>query len=258
MEEVQPVVESTQVEAPEAEVTANTETTPEVVEEKQAEEEKKFSQAELDDIIGKRIERERRKMLREMQQQAPAPKPSQELSLDQFATAEEYAEALAERKAEEKLRQRELESQVRTKEEQFRDREDVAHEKYEDYAQVVYKNPSIKITEIMAEAIKESEIGPDIAYYLGTNTKESDRISRMSQIAQIKEIGKIEDKLTANPPKRVKTTNAPPPITPVKTTNSSPTLDLSDPKSLEKLGTSAWIEADRARRIRELEAKNKH
>lgn len=258
MEEVQPVVESTQVETPEAEVTTNTETTPEVVEEKQAEEEKKFSQAELDDIIGKRIERERRKMLREMQQQAPAPKPAQELSLDQFESAEEYAEALAERKAEEKLRQREIETQVKKKEESFRDREDAAREKYEDYDQVVYRNPLVRITPVMAEAIKESPIGEDVAYYLGTNHKESDRISKMSQIAQIKEIGKIEDKLSAEPPKPKRTSSAPAPITPVRTTNSSPALDLSDPKSLEKLGTSAWIEADRARRIRELEAKNKH
>jgi hypothetical protein len=42
----------------------------------------------------------------------------------------------------------------------------------------------------MAETIQSSDIGPELAYYLGTNPKEADRISRLHPLAQAKEIGK--------------------------------------------------------------------
>jgi len=47
------------------------------------------------------------------------------------------------------------------------------------------------ITNVMAESIQNSEIGPDVAYYLGTNIKEAERIARLSPILQAKEIGKM-------------------------------------------------------------------
>jgi hypothetical protein len=54
----------------------------------------------------------------------------------------------------------------------------------------------------MAETIKSSDIGPDLAYWLGSNPKEADRISRLSPLLQAREIGKIEAKITADPSKR--------------------------------------------------------
>jgi hypothetical protein len=106
----------------------------------------------------------------------------------------------------------------------------------------------------MAETIQSSDVGPELAYYLGSNPKEADRISRMTPFSQAKEIGKIEAKLADNPPVK-RTTSAPAPISPVTARSSgSPALDTTDPRSIKTMTTSQWIEADRARQMKKLEA----
>lgn len=257
-DEVQNLAE---VPAPELEVTA----TPEPVEtpitpeeqpaEQPAEAPKMFTQEELDAAIGKRLAREQRKWERAQQlkpQQSPqmpmdAPNP------DYFDTAEAYAEALAERKAQEIVQQREYQRQQADVLEAYHEREEDARAKYDDFEQVAY-NPRLPISEAMAQTIQASDIGPEIAYYLGSNPKEADRIFRMPALMQAKEIGKIESKIATNPPV-AKSTSAPPPITPVTSRSSgNPTYDTTDPRSIKTMSTSEWIEADRQRQIRKMEA----
>jgi hypothetical protein len=106
----------------------------------------------------------------------------------------------------------------------------------------------------MAQTIRESDIGPDVAYYLGTNPKEAARISKLSPASQIKEVGKIEIRLESNPSVK-KTTNAPAPIAPVSARSTgSPAYDTTDPRSIKTMTTSEWIEADRQRQMKKLEA----
>jgi hypothetical protein len=106
----------------------------------------------------------------------------------------------------------------------------------------------------MAETIQYSDIGPDLAYWLGTNPKEADRIARLPPLMQAREIGKIEVKLADNPPVK-KTTSAPTPISPVTARSSgSPSHDTTDPRSIKTMSTSEWIEAERNRQIRKAEA----
>ena len=138
----------------------------------------------------------------------------------------------------------------------FRSKEMEAIEKYEDFKQVAY-NPSLPITQIMAESIQASDIGPEVAYFLGTNPREADRISRLAPVLQAKEIGKIEARLAANPPVK-KTTSAPTPISPVTAkTSGQSTYDTTDPRSIKSMSTSEWIEAERQRQIRKMEAASK-
>ena len=106
----------------------------------------------------------------------------------------------------------------------------------------------------MAETIQASDIGPDVAYFLGANPKEADRISRLSPFLQAKEIGKIEAKLSDNPPAK-KTTSAPAPIAPVTARSTGGTAyDTTDPRSIKTMSASEWIEAERNRQIRKWEA----
>ena len=158
---------------------------------------KTFSQEELDAIVSKRLAREQRKWEREQTQRAadqvrsaPVDMPSPEY----FDTTEAYADALAERKAEELLARREAAQQQSSVLEAYHDREEEARNKYDDFEQVAY-NPNLKITDVMAQSIQYSDVGPDIAYHLGTNPKEADRISRLSPYLQAKEIGRLEAKL---------------------------------------------------------------
>ena len=244
--------------APTTDVTATpevVESTPEVAETQPS---KTFTQEELDAAIGKRLAREQRKWEREQAQRSAETqivKAAPTASVDQFESPEAYAEALAYQKAEELLAKREAAKQQSAVLESYQEREESAREKYDDFEQVAY-NPKLPITNVMAEAIQSSDIGPDLAYYLGSNPKDAERISRMSPLSQAKEIGKIEAKLSNNPPVK-KTTSAPAPISPVTARSSgAPAYDTTDPRSIKNMSASEWIEAERARQMKKLQAQS--
>ena len=139
--------------------------------------------------------------------------------------------------------------------ESYHEKEEQARDKYDDFEQVAY-NPSLKISTVMAQTIQASEIGPDIAYFLGSNPKEADRISRLSPFLQAKEIGKIEAKVAASPPTK-KPSSAPAPIQPVAARASgAPAYDTTDPRSIKAMSTSDWIAAERQRQVKAWEAKH--
>jgi len=245
--------------APSPEVT----TTPENVEQKsvvadestdQSVEEKKYSQADIDAMIGKRLAREQRKWEREQAQRSVERQvaPSEIPTPDQFQSPNDYAEFIR-LEADKLVQQREAAKQQSQVLESYQEREEMARDKYDDFEQVAY-NPNLPITNVMAETIQHSEIGPELAYYLGTNPKDAERISRLSPFMQAKEIGKIEAKLADNPPIK-KTTSAPAPISPVTArTTGSPALDTTDPRSIKSMTTSQWIEAERLRQTKKWEA----
>ena len=210
---------------------------------------KSFTQEELDAIVGKRLAREQRKWEREQAQRTVPTAPSELPPPDQFDSVETYAKAYAEQM----LREREVQKQRSEYVEAYHDREEDARGKYDDFEQVAY-NPNLRITTVMAETIQTSEVGPDVAYYLGSNPKEADRISRLSPILQAKEIGKIEATLVSNPPVK-KSSSAPTPISPVTARSSgTSTYDTTDPRSIKSMTTSEWIAAERARQVKKLEA----
>ena len=210
---------------------------------------KSFTQEELDAIVGKRLAREQRKWEREQAQRVAPTAPSELPPPDQFDSVETYAKAYAEQM----LREREVQKQRSEYVEAYHDREEDARGKYDDFEQVAY-NPNLRITTVMAETIQTSDVGPDVAYYLGSNPKEADRISRLSPILQAKEIGKIEATLVSNPPVK-KSSSAPTPISPVTARSSgTSTYDTTDPRSIKSMTTSEWIAAERARQVKKLEA----
>jgi len=215
---------------------------------------KTFTQEELDAIVRKRLDREQRKWERQRAQQPVVEQPRQLPSAEQFESTEAYAEALAVQKAEQLLAQREMQKQHTELLEAYHDREEQARDKYQDFEQVAY-NPKLPITTVMADTIRASDVGPEVAYYLGTNIKETERIARLPPILQAKEIGKIEAKLADNPPVK-RTTSAPAPITPVtaRSGNNNPSFDTTDPRSIKNMSTSEWIEAERARQMRKMQA----
>ena len=224
-----------------------------------AEAPKTFTQEELDAIVGKRLAREQRKWEREQAQkikaQPPAP-PPEPLKPDNFADAQAYAEAIAERKAQELLAQRAAEAERTATLEAYHDREEEARTKYDDFEQIAY-NPKLPVTETMAQTIQASEIGPDVIYYLGSNPKEAERIARLNPLLQAREIGRIEAKIASNPPAK-KTSTAPAPIAPVTArTSGAPAFDTTDPRSVKSMSTSEWIEQERLRQIKKLEAQRR-
>lgn len=218
---------------------------------------KTFTQEELDAAIGKRLAREQRKWEREQamrQAQAMPQVPAEIPPMEQFESPDAYAEALAYKKAQELIQQREMQRQHAEILSAYSEREEVAAEKYADFKQVAYGD-HVRITQVMADTIRASEVGPDVAYYLGSNPSEAAKIADLPPFLQAKEIGRLEAKLLSNPPVK-KTTSAPPPIAPVTARGgNTAAYDTTDPRSVKTMSTSEWIEADRQRLLKKLEAR---
>jgi len=72
----------------------------------------------------------------------------------------------------------------------------VAKRAHEDF-ETVALNVDLPVTPVMGQAITDTEIGAEILYYLGSHPEESARIAKLTPLAQIREIGKLELTLSA-------------------------------------------------------------
>lgn len=216
-------------------------------------------QARIDEITRARRQAEAeaeywRKVATEKQPIAPEPARQEILppnfpakpTVDQFEDYDTYVEALGEWSAERTIAKREYARQQQQQQEAqqtarqtYAQRVEAAKAKYADWDEVVAVN-DVHVTNVTLEAILESEQGPDISYYLLSNPQEADRLNKMSQIQQLKEIGKLETKMsqTAAPVKRV--SQAPKPINPSGGTDAG-IVDM------DKLEGEAWAAAERER-----------
>lgn len=212
MEELaEETLETQETEVPVEEATV-AESTEEVQEPEQQEDEKSFTQTELDSIIGKRLARERRHW--ERQQTAPEPLPEVpegEIRKEDYENEDEFTQAKIQQGVAKALADRDQNAVI----EKFAEREEEAIEKYPDYVEKVIKNESLPITEIMAEVIRTLEVGPEVALHLADNAKDAARIAKMPPLQQARELGVIEAKVSAEPPPKEKT-KAPAPITPIR------------------------------------------
>ena len=96
-------------------------------------------------------------------------------------------------------------------------------EKYDDFGQVAF------IPKGMEGVFAQTQNAADIAYHLGNNQQDLQRIMQLPPAQAVFEIAKLDAKFSAAPAK--KTTNAPNPITPVSGGGGSPSTDddtLSD------------------------------
>lgn len=94
-------------------------------------------------------------------------------------------------------------------------------EKYDDFADLL-SSPSLRITATMRDAIfevEEQDSQVEMSYYLAQNPKEALRISKLSPMRQVQEIGKLEAKITSAPPPK-RPSSAPAPIAPVGGVNT--------------------------------------
>jgi hypothetical protein len=108
-----------------------------------------------------------------------------------------------------------------------------------DYAEKVLRNPSLAITQDMASVIMESELGPQVAYYLAENEDKARAIAQMPPIIQAREIGRIEARLEAAkaPPPKPVVSKAPPPTPKLDATE--PAID-KDPENMSDTEFAKW------------------
>ena len=159
-----------------------------------------------------------------------------------FETYPEYVEALTDWKVDERDAKR---TEARIKEHAERQQDeffaviDSGVEKYPDFNEVARKSPEDggpTINGIMLEAMSECDNIIDIAYFLGQNVPESQRISRLSPIAAAREIGKLEARFSGDGPQKIPQ-KTPKPITPSKPVSGKTVAD----SKLEDLSTDDFM-----------------
>lgn len=94
-------------------------------------------------------------------------------------------------------------------------------------------NPALPITAEMAETLRELDNGPEVAYHLGKNPELVDRLAGMSDRKAALELARLSERLVT----QVKRTSAAPkPIEPVRSTGRANVDPLS-----EKLSIDEWV-----------------
>jgi hypothetical protein len=218
---------------------------PEVTPEQAAKRDGRRFERKLDKAYRQRAEAQARadqleKQLAEFQKpKAPEGAPT----LEQFDyDPEKYAQAVREHAKSQAVKEHEAKQKAET-EKQHRQRlisgwdEQVAKadDKYEDFQEKV---GDLQPTNDLTAAIMEAENGADVAYYLATHMKDAQRIAELPIRQQIREIGKLEAKLLAEPVKPRAPSKAPAPITPL--TGGAPNVESVS--LAENLSDKEWIQ----------------
>lgn len=214
---------------------------------------KTFTQAELDEILQKRLAKaeakaERRvlRALESLKGQQPSEQPRQSpYDVRPTRVQGESDDAFVDRLTDWKLDQRDRASnQTKTQAEQK-----VLADKTEKMYAEAAKIPGfdrvdfdeLPLTSTIAEALIDSTVSAKLMAHLSANPDECERIAALKPARQAAEIGKLEDKLASAP----RTSKAPAPITPVGQRGSA--NSNGDPSKMSMDEYIAWRKKDGAR-----------
>jgi hypothetical protein len=172
---------------------------------------------------------------------------------EDFEDEDDYIEALTDWKIDSKLKnsQKEVEKEVKDERERMVVSEtyngldnamESGREKYPDFDELVL-DENLVISPEVTQILLDSDAPEDVMYYLATNPEDSERISKLGTIQAAREIGKIETKLAKvedkekeKPKPAKKQSNAPAPITPVRTDG----VTEKDPNKMSPAEYKAW------------------
>ena len=221
---------------------------------------KTFTQEELDKVVSKRLSKAERAWERKHQQlletaltsrQPAAQEQPQNTGLAEpdphsFTDYSDYMRAMARYEAatliQNTVHQAEQQRTVRSQQERqailatnMQRQAEAASDKYDDFDEVV-RAPDLAINDVMAEVIAESDVGGELAYYLGKNKEEAAKISALSPLQAAKALARLEDKIEQTLKAAKETSKAPAPIDPVK---ARATAD-KDPSQMTDSEFDAW------------------
>ena len=150
---------------------------------------------------------------------------------NQFNDAFEYAEALADWSSKNALKVRDQEERKKAWE---AEQQKMLTSWEAKQAEFQAQNPDYKamlassdvvVSDPIRDAIIESDIGPKILYHLAEHPEIAASLSSKSVVSSLRELGKLEAKLSEDKPAVVesapKLSNAPPPIKPIKGNNAT-------------------------------------
>jgi hypothetical protein len=207
------------------------------------EETRKEAQAKIDakEAEAKALREERESVKRELDELKAKYEPakSDELGPEplpaQFTDVAEYAKAIKDWAAQKALKdaaeaqaEREAAKQREASAKAWNERETALRAELPDYDAKISES-TVKLSNEMRDAIRESEIGPIIKYHLASNPDVAEAMGRMTVGKMLIEFGKLEAKLAKEETKETKPaikapevqiSKAPAPITPLKGSGS--------------------------------------
>lgn len=161
-----------------------------------------------------------------------------------FTTHDEYVEALADWKVDQKLsvrdqksREMELKAQQDSKLKTYLQTRDEFAKGHEDYFDRMADIDKIPMSITVNEVLLESKNGPELLYELAKDPEEYKRICSLSVVAAAREIGKVEARLAKASDQTIaakQTTKAPKPIAPVGTGSTSTSTKALDEMDFEE------------------------
>jgi chromosome segregation ATPase len=199
---------------------------------------------------------ERLRALETKNQPAPQVDQDREPQPSDFTDAFEYARALAKYAADNAMKNRDkIEAERKASEERQRLNEswqtklEKVKSEMPDYEEMVASS-DVVVSDQVRDAILESDVGPRILYHLAENPEVAEKISKMSLVKALTEIGKIEARFEKPPEVKpvVTRSNAPAPISPIR---GGSNVDVPITSDGEFTGTiQQWKELRRAGKIR--------
>lgn len=189
---------------------------------------KKTAQDRIDELTRARREAEREAAHWRKIAQGEAPQPKEEPAAqapdpDQYEYGEadpKYISALVAHETKKGIdaarKEMAQDLHVQAQERVWETAQDAARSKYSDYDDLVTIGAAQgrwDCSPVMAQAIRSSDAGGEVAYHLASNPAEARRIASLDQISQVRELGKLEGRLAAPPaaPKPKTATDAPKP-----------------------------------------------
>ncbi len=207
---------------------------------------------EAREALEARLSEYERKVTPQVVDENVEPQPSQ------FTDAFEYAKALAEYAAENALRNRDKQDAERKVADErskvmqtWQQRIDATKAELPDYEEMITSS-EVVVSDLVRDAIIESDVGPRILYYLAENPELGVKLSTMSMSSALREIGKMEARFenveTAEKP-AVARSKAPAPIKPLRSTSTN--VDAGIDTNGEYHGTyQQWKQSRQAGKIR--------
>lgn len=205
---------------------------------------KNATQARIDELTRQKHEQAREAAYwrglaeqRAAKETAPVERPQGKPSADQFEDHSEYVEALTDWKVKQALAERDAQTQETARAMTWEERKSAAKVEIPDFEEVV-TGSTAPMSTAMAEAIKESDMGPKVLYHLAQHPEEAARLANLSPVSAAREIGKIEATLSAAkvaaPAPRV--TAAPKPAAPIGSGRSTE----GDPSKMSMADYQTW------------------
>ena len=215
----------------------------------QAREEAKREREARESLEAKVAELEKRTQPQKVESLNEEPKP------EQFNDAFEYARALAEFSAEQALKNRdrvELEKKYQAEQDKlievWNERLETTKKELPDYQDMI-ESSDVMVSDQVRDALLESDAGPRILYHLAENPDYAEKLSKMTVVSALREIGKLEAKFEKTETKPAVRSKAPAPINPLRATGSP--MNAPVDSNGEFHGTYAqWREARKAGKIR--------